>query len=201
MPSSETEASTLYLYPVESLHITVATLRAFSPIMTSTDDIVVVIQFWKEIIQSASARSDWPKEKIVVEVENAQLGSTAGILLWREDTRCLKAMRACLQREVNFYEEFLDRLISSNVDPCGSIQHKMLRESLNAFSIPDIVHTSFLRFFTHPKTDGRVVQRRFNDLLGENNPMAEVDAQDEEKRAGKERTSIHQLFEQKVEIR
>ena len=175
-----------------------ATLRAFKPITTSKDDFALIVQFWKEIIQSASDRSDWPKEKLVLELENAQLGSNAGILLWRERKGCLKTMRNCLRREVNYYKEILDTLISSTVESCASIQHKLLRETLNAFTVPDIVHTSFLRFIASPKTDGQVVQTRFGHILSKN--ISIIDDQDKLESSHELTSTINQLFEENIEI-
>lgn len=195
------EKPTIYLYPVESLHVTVATLRAFSPISKSTDDILSIIHLWKDIIQSASMRSDWPKEKIVLELEHAQIGSTTGILLWREGTRTLQAMRNCLRREVNYYKEVFDTFISSNTDTYASSRHNVLRESLNAFSIPEIVHTSFLRFVAQPITDGRIVQRRFSKLLSGTEFSTEIDDQNiHERVANKSTSTLHQIFEKSIEI-
>ena len=186
----DTDLNKIYLYPVESLHVTVATLRAFSLNIISTDDILVLVRFWKDIIQTASTKSDWPKGKIVLELENAQVGCSAGILLWRENSGNLQSMRSCLQSEVDYYKEILDKRLESNTD---ALRHRMLRESLNAFSIPNIVHTSFLRFTAQPITDGRVVQERFTGLLCEN-----VSAKDRAKMETK--STIHQCFEQNIEI-
>jgi hypothetical protein len=186
------QTPTLYLYPVESLHITVATLRAFSTDITSLDDTVFITHFWKEIIQSASTRSDWPTGRLVLELEDAQLGSSAGILLWKETTGNMQAMRSCLFREVEYYKELLNVKYTSDPYSHSSSRIRIQRASLNGFSIPNIIHTSFLRFYSRPLTDGRLVQKRFSELLS--------NGETAERRGNDQMSLIHEIFKQKIEI-
>lgn len=140
-PSHQREAS-VYLYPAESLHVTIATL---TPIIQrdSTKDIHYYHKLnkqWRHLLETASKHDDWPKEGLQLVYDNAQIGTKAGIILWRETTGGLNKIRECIARQAEL----------------GGLKIR---------NIPPIVHSTFLRFQSVPQTDGNVVQDRFATIV------------------------------------
>jgi len=78
----------------------------------------------------------WPSKPLQLEIKSAQIRSKAGILLWNETTAGLEQLRACLREEASM-------------------------RSLPIHNIPDIVHTTFLRFSRVPISAAGHVQETF----------------------------------------
>mmetsp|Transcript_1197 Transcript_1197/g.2823 ORF Transcript_1197/g.2823 Transcript_1197/m.2823 type:complete len:275 (-) Transcript_1197:78-902(-) len=128
----------VYIYPPDHLHVTIATL---SPIVKRDlnnpklyDDLKTK---WENILELASQHDEWPDEALQFEIDRAQIGNRAGILLWKETTGGLQKMRECLKNEVASHDD------------------------LTIYNVPGIAHTSFLRFQSVPTTSGEIVQERF----------------------------------------
>lgn len=146
---SSSPGPAVYIYPAQHLHVTVATLHAFTVGTKSDDERDTLLRHWKKIVLDASKRNEWPREKLKIQISSAQIGSKAGILLWRETTGGLEMMRKCVADET---EERRAELGTAGVD-AGSL------------SIPPIVHSTFLRFDRVPATKGEFVQAKFQDLV------------------------------------
>jgi hypothetical protein len=88
---------------------------------------------WKKVLLRASSSDDWPRRPLKLQLDSAQIGNRAGILLWKEHTGGIAKMRSCLRAAAN--EE----------DPSSDLVRDHLR-------IPDIIHTTFLRY--HQEGEG-----------------------------------------------
>lgn len=139
-----------YIYPLDSLHITVATFHAFALKTRDPEQRSILEREWHQVALAASKRPEWPTYPLKLEIDSCQIGTRAGILLWRETTGGLNAMRSCLALETN------DR------------QSLFLKAGLNVDTliIPGIVHSTILRYPSPIKTNGELVQERFRtDVL------------------------------------
>lgn len=136
-----------YFYPLESLHVTVATLHAFTLQTRDANERTVLERTWQTVVLAASSSPQWPKKPLKLEIDSCQIGSRAGIVLWKETTGGLERMRCCIRNET-------------------MSRQAQLRESgisIDTLRIPGIVHTSVLRFTAPIVTDGNVVQERFQE--------------------------------------
>ena len=104
--------------------------------------------YFLRLLESASRRPEWPKEALQLQVESTQLGSKAGILLWQDLSGGVAKMRKCLM----------------TVDQ-EQQQQQQKKKSWKIHSIPGIIHSSFLRFYREPKTDGVVLQDLYQSKL------------------------------------
>ncbi len=91
-----------------------------------------VAAIWKTIILRASQHPEWPKRPLKLELDTAEIRDRAGIFLWKEHTGGIASMRRCLQAAVDDEEEKL----------AGVLQH---------LRIPNIIHTTFLRYNEVPQ--------------------------------------------------
>jgi len=145
--------ASVYIYPFSCLHITVATLH--SHILGTTNEATrrELTCHWRELICRASQRDRWPIKSLKIKIANAQLGSKAGILLWEEVSGGLQSIRHCIALEVQQYQQdSADNDVENRID-------------LSTYSIPEIVHSTFLRFHSVPQTDYEVVQERLRQKV------------------------------------
>ena len=149
----------VYLYPTIYLHITLATFVPPTKIIgmnnssnNKTNDNAETGSFSSNnlreakraevlnLVQSASKLPGWPTEPLQLVVDSAQIGKRAGILLWKDLSGGVEAIRNCLKEAQASTE-------SSSTTP--------------APFIPDIIHSTFLRFASTPQTPGKNVQEAF----------------------------------------
>ena len=146
----KTTPAPVYLYQLESLHITVATFfrRPKNTPFPDENEQKIKIEAWTSVLQKATQMEDWPSTPLKLCVDSCQIGSRAGILLWKETTGGIDAMRRCFKvvteqlNEQNWFQQYPGVTAS-------------------ALDIPDIIHSTFLRFYSVPKTPGLVLQKRF----------------------------------------
>jgi hypothetical protein len=138
-------APAVYLYPASALHVTVATFHAFTQPPSLDVSIDVLAEQWKSVFDAATTMPEWPKLPLQLSIDRAQIGKRAGILLWKEVSGGMDAMRQCIQTA------------SKQLEP----QLQAAGISLDTLSIPGIVHSTFLRFYQVPTTPGPVIQERF----------------------------------------
>lgn len=141
----------VYIYPPRTLHITIAT---FTPFFTSNLEPCakkkeLYARTCTEIINRCHSRQDWPKDPFTVEIETAQIGSKAGILLWNNPDQKVEKIRRIVKEEYDFMLE---------EDPVALNRQEIV--------IPNIIHSTFLRFGRIPVTKGEDVQKRFQDVIG-----------------------------------
>ena len=138
----------VYLYPFSALHVTIATLHSFttqSPKETHT----VLQEQWEKVWKLAQTNSKWPRQSLQLSIDSAQMGRKAGILLWKETTGGMNAMRACIRDAT---DELSPELQKAGVN-------------VDTLHVPDIVHSTFARYYTSPATAGKTVQERFHQSV------------------------------------
>lgn len=136
----------VYIYPPETLHITLATFTTFN----TSDEVANREQYsqaCKEVMEKSFCRKDWPKGKIEIEIERTQVGSKAGIFLWKNENGQIATMRKIIHEEFN-------TLFKKN--PQQFCNKELI--------IPGIIHSTFLRFGHVPKSNGDLVQERLKKM-------------------------------------
>jgi len=151
----------VYLYPTTHLHITLATFIPPTKIassnsvsneegddkkeetgsLSSNDIREAKKEDVLKLLQSASELPDWPTEPLQMVVDSAQIGKRAGILLWKDLSGGVDAIRNCLRKA----STELDAATTPN--------------------IPGIIHSTFLRFSSTPQTSGAEVQEAFRSKI------------------------------------
>jgi hypothetical protein len=139
--------------------VTVATLHSINqqPPGELVDDIkqAQITNAWKNVMERASKMPEWPKHSLKLRLDSAQIGSRAGILLWKESTGGLASMRECIQRASHqSLRDDEDGLFSDNNNV-----------SIDTLVIPSIVHSTFLRFYQTPSTPAATVRSRFQKIV------------------------------------
>jgi hypothetical protein len=149
--------SPLYLYPYEHLHTTVATFFRPGLERVPIDQQEKLRRLWTQVLDVALKDQGWPTQPFSLRIESAQVGSRAGILLWKDESGSMEAMRECLRRAAATV-----RTEASSSD-CNSEE----LDWLGHLDVPPIIHSTFLRFCSPPpRTDGAAVQERFQaDVL------------------------------------
>lgn len=136
----------VYLYPPSALHITIATFARFDA--PSPGNRAEYANACKNIAEKAFSRKDWPNRPFQIEIDKVNIGVKAGILLWENEDGVIKIMRKILQEEYNaFYE----------LNP-GALDN---RETL---TVPEIIHTTFMRFGHECKSNRTHIQKRFEEV-------------------------------------
>lgn len=129
----------VYLYPVECLHVTIATLYHVQKKDLSQSEQYYnrLKQKYVDLVNAASERDGWPRDKssLQLQLESVQLGQKAGILLWNDFSGSIAAMRNCIKAEA---------------------AHRGMD-----IKIPNIIHSTFLRFAKEPSGCGIEIQQRF----------------------------------------
>lgn len=167
--TSSDKLPNVYLYPPQHLHITLATFHPFNVPFdeTSLGDSSTLqlnsesfLKACQQIVQNAIKRKDWPREKFHVKVDRAQIGEKAGIILYTDDEKgSFRSIRKILKEE---YEAFMMTSAIKNCEDESAIPKG------KELIIPNIIHSTFLRFAGKPKTDGKIVQERFQTFVQEN---------------------------------
>jgi hypothetical protein len=141
----ENDEDNAYFYPLESLHVTVATFHAFTLKTRDPEQRSILESAWRDVVLAASKRPEWPNHALKLEIDSCQIGTRAGILLWRETSGGLDQMRSCLARET-VERESLFLKAGLTVD---------------TLRIPGIIHSSILRYPSPIQTNGELLQERF----------------------------------------
>ena len=129
----------VFLYDRKFLHVTIATCCTNHKRHAGRD-----YEKWKRdfchVVKSAAQRCTWPREKLRLEYESTKLTAKAGILLWKETTGGIAAMREAILDEAR-------------------------TQMMPLHHIPDIVHTTFLRYHKVPETSFGTVQQSFQNYV------------------------------------
>ena len=164
LSNSSTQASVpaVYLYPTIYLHITLATfVRPTKIISDNSDQSKDLRQVKKDLalqlVRSASTLPGWPTEPLQLVVDKAQIGKSAGILLWKDLSGGVAAIRNCLRKA----SAEADDISSNDIDTPATATTKIVP------TIPGIIHSTFLRFSSTPQTPGEKVQEAFRSRIQE----------------------------------
>ena len=146
--STDSTASlpSVYLYPTRHLHITVATFVPATKIVGKNNTNSFSTKELRDakraqaldLLQAASKLPEWPTEPLQLVVDSAQIGKRAGILLWKDLSGGIAAIRNCLR--------------TASTEASIPI-------------IPGIIHSTFLRFSRTPQTPGEKVQEAFESKI------------------------------------
>lgn len=138
MNFSDDEKQSIYLYPIEHLHITISTLYSFKfPWPQSPDK---CLQHWKECFRKLKQSSH--QGRIVLSIDSIQLSKAAGYFLFKDETN-----------GVTQFRESIRTICVPEADQ-------------PALQTPNIVHTSFLRFIRKP-VDGKSLEEKFHRICSE----------------------------------
>lgn len=158
LPKSGTPApAPLYFYPPEALHVTAATMVRPGPIsLVPPDARHNLAEAWTSAVEAATKSPSWPDRPLELVVDSSQIGKKAGIILWKETTGGMDSIRECLrtafeESKRTVFEE-LGLLSRDEAVPVN-------------LSVPSIVHSTFLRYYSEPTTPGEAVQQRFRDTV------------------------------------
>jgi hypothetical protein len=189
-PHLDDQQSIMFL-PLESLHITVATL------VSATKNVHQVqrnkiIQLWTDVLLRASQHDDWPSSQrsMKLKIKSAQITKTAGILLWDEDsvTGGIAKIRGCIQDSVDGYCH--EGGVASTTAQDDERNSKFIFTDYG-FRIPDIIHTTFMRYRTPPPC--QIGPSESNTILLRQ-IVGHGDGNEDDNK--KSRPSRHPLFEQ-----
>ena len=172
------KSSTILFLPLESLHITVATLM--SARKTTKNDFQKqqqqqqhqqdeIVRRWKELLVRASQHEGWPKtKKLQLKIRGALITESAGILLWDDLSNGISKIRQCLHSVVKDekkreQKQKQKRHIAAAGAAGGATQHDNNNHHdsssskqctndgfMDGFRTPDIIHTTFMRYRTPP---------------------------------------------------
>jgi hypothetical protein len=147
LANKTTPRPAVYFYPFAALHTTVATIHPFTfEGILSECQKDSMIRNATQIMERAIRNDLWPQKPLRMEIESAQLGSKAGILLWKETTGGIQSIRNCIEKAFDeFMEEFPEQAASMK----------------STFTMPQIIHSTFCRFTKVPSTNCDQVQERF----------------------------------------
>jgi hypothetical protein len=147
-PQDELEGDrpTVLLYEPPHLHVTIATFYPIEKQKKEASEYDAIKAYFLKLLESASRRPEWPKEALQLQIESTQLGSKAGVLLWKDLTDGVAKMRECL--------------IAAEQE-----QQEQEQSAWKIDSIPGIIHSSFLRFSQQPKTNGEVLQEQYQSKV------------------------------------
>lgn len=132
----------IYLYPNHALHVTVATLHSLHQqppgATVPSEKQEALITSFTASLEAAQKLPEWPSRPLQLQLQRAQIGERAGILVWKETTGGIERMRDCIRQT------------------CGS--------AATTLAIPSIVHTTFLRYYQQLETPAEKVQQRFCNI-------------------------------------
>ena len=139
-----------FIYTPECLHITVATLHRFD-VPTTPKEREDMQNIYTALFQRAAKRRNWPPKgnKMRFLVDSTRIGEKAGILLWKETTGNLQKIRDCVAEE---HAACYDDIV------------KTVGDSAKSFQIPNIIHSTFVRYANAPKTDWDEMQSKFAEV-------------------------------------
>lgn len=128
-----------YLYDINSLHCTIATLHSFSRPYPSNPE--QTTSAWQQVLLAASQSSDWPTtlspEDLKLRLKAADVhGNGVGVLRYSDDTHTISSLRSCLQ-------EYCTNVSNDQASSISDIDVSYLQ-------LPDIVHSTVLRWRSSP---------------------------------------------------
>ena len=138
LPSSKS-SDYAYFYPIEHLHVTIATFHRFmkplpdvtegyrDPDITPQSDIE---SLWNNVLITARKLPSWPETNFLFKVVDIKLNEKAGILLYEELTGNLQKIRNAIEKVCMSKEQ----------------QGKFGYFKADQPMVPNIIHTTFLRW-------------------------------------------------------
>ena len=128
---TEDERQSVYLYPIDYLHITISILYSFKDAQHPLPD--KCIEYWKERFEQLKQTST--NRSIVLTLESINLSKAAGYFLYKDSGNAMENLRQSIR------------------DVCRPEQGQP------DLTIPGIIHTSFLRFVKKPQESSRLEEK------------------------------------------
>lgn len=128
---TEDEQQSIYLYPIDYLHITITTLYSFKHDPPQSSE--KCLQYWKERFHQLKQTSK--NRSIVLTLDSINLSKAAGYFLYKDEAGAMENLRQSI-REICRPEKGQPELM-----------------------IPSIVHTSFLRFVKKPEESNKFEEK------------------------------------------
>lgn len=154
--ASDVPDTSYLLYPPESLHCTIATLRPFrKPTPEHPEN---TIRFWADMLERAAQMPDWPRasELTFAYLRDPKVfGNGVGVLLHDDWYGAIGAMRNCLR------EAFAEQKGRN-----GTADFATDDVDMGDVKIPDIVHSTVLRWRASPSLCTEQLQSVFDDAYG-----------------------------------
>jgi len=125
-----------HIYPFADLHVTIVSFRTLLDPAPADEERAEAIKFFcSNVVENATQKDDWPKGDIQLQLrpKDICLWKKNAVILWEETTGNLDAMRRCIKEEMDAH----------GGDPPPGV----------SLFVPDIVHSTFLRFWK--RIDGR----------------------------------------------
>jgi uncharacterized protein len=163
----------VYFYPLSVLHVTVAT---FIPLC---QELILknrrgLTELAQKIFHQARHDTRWPTSgRTQLRIESAQIGERAGIILWKDGSGIIDKMRECIRDasigQIAIARSRIARLrgATSGVDS-SSVDldtEQYAVDKMDPVQIPNIIHSTFMRFNRVPDTPVNVVQEKLQQFV------------------------------------
>ena len=158
-----------YIYPPESLHCTVCTMRAFTAGALDHDAGREIAYVWQRILDRARAMSDWPSAPFSLTMCAPTLEGAAAIFHYVDDDDGVEQMRECVRRAI---EE------AGGIAAVGASDRSLARapDALPRTEppphIPDIIHSTAMRWAAEPSAPRAEVRAAFDAVAATWEPIA-----------------------------
>lgn len=136
------------LYPPHTLHCTVATVRPFKKVAPQHPE--RTISFWRSALERIEQMPNWPES-----VENSTFDlcgpqvfdNGVGVFLFDDKSGAMNSLRRCLEEEMACFQATLPEISDVNMEDVR---------------IPNIIHSTVLRWRSWPAISNEQLQRLFN---------------------------------------
>jgi hypothetical protein len=171
--------SPLFLYQSQYLHVTIATMHPLMKKGTnppSSENMTEpkqqqqqqhycdIQEYFQSLLRRASQSTLWPTRPFEFVLDRVQLGTHAGILLWKDLTGGIEQIRMAL-REAEAEELQQQQSSSSSSSLSNNTPTPTQPSFFPIHSIPGIIHSTFLRFHSEPRMCPTRVHERFAQLV------------------------------------
>mmetsp|Transcript_2355 Transcript_2355/g.5853 ORF Transcript_2355/g.5853 Transcript_2355/m.5853 type:complete len:306 (+) Transcript_2355:80-997(+) len=151
-------------------HLTVHHFRQ-EPIRSTQDEARRLLHEQQQSSQQQSPQQQQQQQQVdgkaaplSLQLHSCQLGAKAAILLWKDSSGQVRRLRSLLRQEIED---------DNNISEENRTAQQLLAQGLH---IPDILHTTVLRFSRTPPGDGAQIQANFQRALGgqQSPPMVQL---------------------------
>ena len=143
-----------YLYPGSTLHCTVLTLRAFTAGSLDGEARERVLTSWGPVLDAARSSTEWPSGPFRLLMKRPTLEGSAAIFRYEDSDGAVARMRGCLRRAI----ADAGGLAAEGPRRDGALPLPGSPEGDPAPHLPDIVHSTVLRWGAEPEDRERALQ-------------------------------------------
>eukprot|EP00929_Paragymnodinium_shiwhaense_P082761 TRINITY_DN43775_c0_g1_i1.p1 TRINITY_DN43775_c0_g1~~TRINITY_DN43775_c0_g1_i1.p1 ORF type:complete len:246 (-),score=31.01 TRINITY_DN43775_c0_g1_i1:154-891(-) len=146
-----------YVYPGSSLHSTVCTLRSFLAGPLADADRQDLRARWSDVLDKAAQNDSWPKDGFKLRIDKPRFEGSAGIFDIRDVDGAIARIRSCLQEAILA----AGGKACSGADKAGGKPLPGGEGIHPAPHLPDIVHSTVLRWKAEPSSDRDAIKASF----------------------------------------